>query len=249
MARLFLPFIFSVLALGLCKAQQSDSLKFQKEDIADSVSFMKTDSVQAIKSSADTTIAVRKRAIQPSFYLDYGKLLTLPTAFESKYEGGAALLIASRIAIIAEAGKATLTPEGAYANGVYKSEGTYYRIGVGYEAPKDPQHSIGISMRYGQSSFRESGTVFLESPSGSQIKSQLTIDRENLSANWWEVVVYTDQKLFKKSDILWIGLNVRLRILKKYDRQEEVDVYAIPGYGRSFDKTIPAANLFLKLKF
>ncbi|SNS79957.1 hypothetical protein SAMN05421640_1280 [Ekhidna lutea] len=213
-----LLFIFSlVLLTGACLAQEAE---------VDSIDY--------------------KRAITPSLYLDYGKLFTIPSTLETKYEGGLELLINEKFPLILELGQATLTPEGAYSNGTYESEGIYFRLGAGYVSQFKPKNKIGISTRYAASKFSENGRIFIESPSGSQESYIQNINRKDLKANWYEVVVYSDRTL---SDLFTIGLNLRLRVLANYDEQEAVDVYSIPGYGRSFDKTIPAANLFLKISF
>lgn len=193
---------------------------------------------------ADTV--VYKRIITPSLYLDYGKLLTIPTSIETKYEGGLELLFLEKFPLILEVGQATLTPEGAYSNGTYESTGYYYRIGTGFYSQFFTKSKIGLTVRYASSTFSEDGRIFIESPSGVQDTFIQNIVREDLKATWYEVVLYTDQKL---TDLFTIGLNIRLRILADYDEQSPVDVYSIPGYGRSFDKTIPAANFFLKVTF
>ncbi|MEO9484953.1 MAG: DUF6048 family protein [Ekhidna sp.] len=214
-----LLFIFSLILSAACLAQTKDAAK---------------DS------------ALYSRGVIPSFYLDYGKLLTIPTEMETKYEGGFELLFKEKFPLIVEVGQATLSPEGAYSNGTYESQGVYFRIGTGYYNQLTPKNKIGLTARYGSSSFSEDGRIFIESPSGSQGNFIQNIEREDLKATWYEVVVYTDKKL---SELFSIGMNLRLRILADYDKQEDVDVYAIPGYGRSFDKTIPAMNFFLKVSF
>lgn len=201
----------------------------------------------AVCQEADSV--TKARTIRPSIYFDYGKLLTLPTKFEKKYEGGLILLLKEKIPIILEVGAATLTPEGAYSNGVYESRGTYYRLGAGYSNAFTAKNRIGLSFRYASSSFEETGRIFIESPSSAQDPYIQNISRSNLQAQWWEFVLSTDQRVLRESDLLTVGLNLRLRILQSYDEQENVDVYAIPGYGRSFDKTIPAANFFLRVNF
>ncbi len=240
-----LLFISSVFLLLTCYCQVVDSVGLK----SDTIPQMAID-VSPVEPEIDSTeIELAKRLLVPSLYLDYGKLLTLPVDFETKYEGGIELLFLERFALIGEFGAMTLSPEGAYTNGIYDSDGTYYRIGVGYLGQLDNKHNIGISMRYGSSTFDENVRILVESPSGAQPEPSLIFDRSELSANWWELVLYTDQKLLRNSEIVWIGLNLRFRILQRYDSQEVIDVYAIPGYGRSFDKTIPAANFFIKVRF
>lgn len=217
MAKRALPFIFSLIAAVVSFGQSQE---------------VKEDSV------------VYKRPFAPSLYLDYGKLLLLPSEFEQKIEGGFEFLLYEHFPIIAEVGMATLTPEGAYSNGVYESEGMYWRVGTGYVNQFLPKNKIGLTLRYGTASFSESGRISLESPSGAQGNYIYTIDRKDLTASWYEVVVYSDRHL---TDLFTIGVNLRLRILASYDEKTPIDVYAIPGYGRTFDKTIPAMNFFLKI--
>lgn len=195
----------------------------------------------------DSTRLVRK--IIPSIYIDYGKLVTIASNFETKYEGGLEFVIMEKLSIIAEAGSATLSPEGAYANGTYESNGWYYRIGGGFTKMLTAKNRIGLSFRYAESSFEEDGRIYIESPTNAQADYIQSINRSNLKANWVEMVFSSDQQILKNSDIFSVGLNIRLRMLLDYTRQESIDVYAIPGYGRSFDKTIPAANLFFKVNF
>ncbi|MDE0472747.1 MAG: DUF6048 family protein [Ekhidna sp.] len=233
-----------------CFGQVGDSLSIRQDSILPVV-LNQADSATTEDPEIQDAPEVKepKRFFTPSIYLDYGKLLTIPFDFEAKYEGGLTFLFMERIPLIIEAGSAALSPKGAYANGNYEISGVYYRFGIGYVGSKDSEHNAGISVRYGMSSFDESGQILVESTSEIQRDLVKVTDRKGLTADWWELVVYTDQRLFKDSEMFWIGLNLRMRILQSYDAQEEIDVYAIPGYGRAFDKTIPAANLFLKIKF
>ena len=220
MAKQWLLFIFSLILSVACFAQAEE---------ADSV--------------------IYKRTITPSIYLDYGKLFTIPFNLETKYEGGLELLFMEHFPLIVEVGQAMLIPEEAHSYETYESEGLYYRIGTGYVNQFTAKNKIGLTVRYASSTFSEDGRIFIESPGESQSDFIQNIRHEDLKATWYEVVLYTDQRLLKDSDLLTIGMNLRLRILAAYDVQTPVDVYAIPGYGRSFDKTIPAVNLFLKVTF
>ena len=203
--------------------------------------------IHAQEPDQEDSVAVEQHPfVKPAFYIDYGKLLTIPSSIETKYEGGLELTFLGKFPLIIEVGQATLTPDGGYANGTYESEGLYYRIGAGYVSQFNPKNKIGISFRYAQSTFNEDGRIFIESPSGAQGTFIQNIRRSDLTATWYEAVLYSDRKL---SDLFSIGLNLRFRVLASYDEQAPIDVYAIPGYGRTFDSTIPAANLFLKVTF
>ena len=200
----------------------------------------------AAQTEEADTVVYKPKTVTPAIYIDYGKLATIATNFETKYEGGIELLFLEKIQLIAEVGQATLTPEGAFSNGTYESEGTYFRVGAGYLGEFNAKTNIGISARYASSSFSESSRFFTESPSETQDTFVQEIERANLNATWYELVLYTDQRL---TDVFRMGVNIRFRILASYDEQTPVDVYAIPGYGRSFDNTIPAANFFIKVTF
>lgn len=220
-----------------------DSIRMDQSMVVDSVAT--TDSTMI---SQEDTIKVQRKFLTISPYLDLSKLLTIPTDFETKYEAGLELRFSERFSVYAEAGSATTSPREAYTNGTYESSGNYYRIGLGYVGPLDQEHDIGLSFRYGSATFDEDGRIFISSPSGVQGDLVEKITRTGLSAKWWEIVLYSDKKLLENSNLLWLGLHLRLRILASYDAQDTPDVYGIPGYGRAFDKTIPAVNFFLKVK-
>ena len=187
-----------------------------------------------------------KRKIVPSIYIDFGKLLTLPGKQETKYEGGIELLFLEKFPLIMEAGFAILNPDQAFSNGTYESRGTYFRVGTGFYSQFSPKNTIGFTLRYGSGLFRESALIQLKSASGAQGTTTIPITHAGLSASWFETVIYSDKKINKH---MAIGLNIRLRVLIEYNEQRPIDVYSIPGYGRSFDKSIPAVNLFLKISF
>ncbi len=247
MVRLPLFFIFSSISVLYCFAQEIDSVSTPVDSLSIELNDPLGDTLDSNKTS--DSLKVKRRFVSPSIYFDIGKLLTTPTDFETKYEGGIEIKFWEVFPIGIEVGSATLSPNGAFSNGDYESKGSYYRIGAGYVGSYDARHDIGIAFRYGASTFKESGSVFINSPSGAQEDLILDINRENLNAEWWEVGLYSDSQLLKDSDLFRYGIDLRLRILRNYDSQEEVDVYAIPGYGRAFDKTIPSLNFFLKIKF
>ncbi len=184
--------------------------------------------------------------IIPSIYVDYGKLLTVLSKVETKYEGGVEILFREKFPLVIEIGVATLSPDHAWSNGSYESSGLYYRIGTGIYSQFNSKNKLGFTVRYGSCSFDETRRIVLESSSGIQELFVASEARNNLSASWLEAVIYSDRKL---NDLLAIGMNLRFRLLQNYDQQSPVDVYVIPGYGRSFDKSIPAVNLFLKISF
>ncbi len=243
MGKQLLLFSFSLLVTLLALAQeeppterppQERSPEEQPSQVESSQEAVEEDSVQF------------RRILIPALYIDYGKLLTIPSSQEAKYEGGVELLFLEKFPLIIEAGMSTLTPDQAFSNGLYESKGFYYRVGTGYYSQFQPKNKLGLTLRYGASTFDESSTITIVSTTGVQDPFTRTTSKTNLSASWFEAVIYSDRKL---NNLLAIGLQIRFRFLIDYDEQSPVDVYAIPGYGRSFDKSIPAANLFLKVSF
>lgn len=175
--------------------------------------------------------------------VDYGKLAAQFLNTESKYEFGGQVEFKDRIVLIGEYGFSTLTPNGAYQNTEYTSEGNYFRVGLGYKIDFTAKNNLYFSARYARSSFKDKGTLDVTSASGLYDDLLQPFVRDDLTAQWFEIVMSSEAKLWKG---LYAGFHLRLRIMDKYDEQEPLDVYTIPGYGRTFDKSIPAVNLYLK---
>ncbi len=208
----------------------------------------------AQESAPDTTIIESVKFIRPSVYFDYGKLITKLIDYEDKLEGAASLLILEQYELIGEAGRATLAPEESFTNGNYSSTGSYYRFGAGYLGTFKSVFAIGMGVRYGVSRFSDRGFIEIEGESGIENSYNRKFERNNLEARWWEVVVTSEKKIqFNKeapgawyNDLLSIGFNLRMRFLVTYDQFSPIDVYSIPGYGKSIDKSTPVLNLFVK---
>ncbi len=239
--RLALSVIFS-LALFSLAGQTTDST-----DVL-------TDSITMTSSEEKETELVYRTPFVARIYVDYGKLLLYWTDFESKAEAGVEFLLSERYQLILEAGSAVLTPD-AFNNATYRSEGQYARIGIGYLGSIDDRNKIGLGLRYGQSFFEDEVNISIPSNSGLNDEFTRNIIRNDLSANWMEVVLNSERKItFDKDNsdarinsLLSWGLLVRYRILFSYDAFEGVDVYSIPGFGRSFDQNFPAVNFFIKV--
>jgi hypothetical protein len=187
----------------------------------------------------------RRAKLAPSLYFDYGKALAAFTEEETKIEGGLEVLFMDKWQAIAEYGTAQLEPRAAVENGSYLSEGSYFRLGVGFIPEVDKGTRLGIGLRYARAFFEDQGDYALVSPSGVQEDVFIPFARENLTAQWWEAVFYTDRSL---TDWLDIGMLFRLRFMNTRDETDDVvGIYSIPGYGRAEDKSIPALNLFIKI--
>lgn len=204
-----------------------------------------TVNVPKVESEEDTSTYVA-RAIIPSIYIDYGKLLAIPLDIETKYEVGVEILFKEKIPLIFEAGAATLNPTKVYSNGSYESSGNYFRIGTGIYSQFVPKNKLGFTVRYAISSFDESASLDTENTINIPRTLTAAYSRSGINASWMEFVLYSDTKI---NNLLSLGMNLRFRYLLDYDLQSPDDVYSIPGYGRSFDQSMVAANLFLKVSF
>lgn len=200
------------------------------------------DSVAVVDDQIDIELAKPFLSVV-AISVDYGKLAGQLLNTESKYEFGGQVEFKDKIILIGEYGWSTLSPNGAYQNTEYESEGNYFRIGLGYKIDFKAKNNIYFSVRYAEADFRDMGTIDITSASGLYDDLLEPFVRDNLSARWFEVVMSSETKLWKG---LYAGFHLRLRIMDEYDKQEPLDVYTIPGYGRTFDKTIPAVNLYLK---
>ncbi len=203
----------------------------------------------------DTTIIENQKLIRPAVYFDYGKLITRLVGYEDKIEGAASLLFLNQYELIGEMGQATLSPAESYTNGNYSAEGTYYRFGGGYLGTFKSNFAIGLGARYGLSKFSDKGFIEIEGGSGIDNSYSKRFERPGLEARWWELVVTSEKKIRLNkdnlqawyNDIFAIGFNLRMRFLVTYDKDSPIDVYSIPGYGKSIDKSTPVVNLFVKV--
>ncbi|QSE97037.1 DUF6048 family protein [Fulvivirga lutea] len=262
-----------LLALPLASYSQ-DSLRLAKPDSIRTVRVLQaTDSAQLQnKSTTDTAkVELTKAAEQeqankskakkeklpksdtarikitsgPQIYIDYGKLLTLPSEFEQKFEIGLAYQFKNRFQPNFHFGIATIQPDAAIENGEYTSEGSYWRAGVNYLVPLDQINRLFIGVRYAQSEFNDSGSY--------EITSELwptfteSFERDGFAADWFELVLGSE-KMFKNGHLL-LGGEAGVRFINEKDEAEFIDIYTIPGYGLTSNQSSPFINLYVKYQF
>ena len=186
----------------------------------------------------EDSVAVDNYRTGVSLYFDYGKLTSLLSKQNTKWEGGASFFFAKHWKIAGEFGTAVLNPDQAIEDGTYESSGNYYRAGLDYIMSIDNKSNLGVGFRYGASSFEDSGYNPADTLNP-------TFQRTDLSADWYEIIVESEAEFWTG---IFLGIKFRLRILNSYTQFPENDVFSIPGYGRTFDNSIPALNLFIKYK-
>ena len=175
-------------------------------------------------------------------YIDYGKLITVPTDFETKLEGGFAYRFKNRLSPNLQIGSAKLQPAQAIQNGEYTVEGQYFRVGLDYLLPIDNENLLYIGAKYGASRYEEAGHYMIASDLWDTYENSFS--RTGLKANWLEIIIGSEKQL---SPVFIAGGYFTLRALLSRDEFEPIDTYAIPGYGRAFDNTTPALNFYIAL--
>jgi len=209
---------------------------------------IETDSLKAESNQKPIEDTIRVKTFYPlirdvSFIVDYGKILGYLSGVEKKNEIGVQLGIKKNLMVIAEGGYSILNPNDSYVNADYQVRGRYFRLGLGLNKAITAENNLSLSLRYAMSDFEDQGTINVTSSSGLFEPYDESFSRKSLTASWYELVLGSEKKINTK---LRLGFYFRLRIMAKYDEQTPYDVFSIPGYGRTFDKTVPAVNLFLR---
>lgn len=235
-----LPYFFS---LGLI-ACLSMPLMAQTDSTSAVTTTEKLDNAQVQEEDVSDSLKLTvKSGLQ--IYIDYGKILTLFTDFESKFEVGAAYQLKNKFSPNIQIGFSTLEPGPAFENGEYTSEGTYARVGLDYTIPFDASSLFYVGVKFGLSSYSESGSYTITTDIWPDFTR--TFENDDLSANWYELIIGSEKK-FKKGN--WkVGGYFALRVLGNRDEFFPIDTFSIPGYGRTLDDTVPVLNLYLKYAF
>lgn len=176
--------------------------------------------------------------------LDYGKLATLPFDFEKKAMAGAGIYFRNNFGLAVEAGYGRLMPDIAYKNADYQVEGYYGTAGFNYMYEYNPGTRLYLGAKYAMSKFSDRADFIVLNPLWNDYNG--SFERTGLNAKWAELV-FGSESSWKGN--LFLGFMVRFRIMISYPQFNDVDLYAVPGYGRAADKTTPAFNLYIKYLF
>lgn len=266
MAKLWLT--ISIWLIGSCAFAQSqtkvdvpaDSLiiifrgdSIQRQQLIDSIDFSLDEVIESKedrkeqKALEDSLRRLDRRFLSNfGIHVDYGKFIGFAADFEQKNEVGARLTFGNNIYIGGEYGWGTVIPRDAYENTAYEVSGTYLRFMAGLMKSLTPKTNIGFGLAYASGTYEDIGTPMIESPSGLFEIETEPFARENIKATWYELNLISESQLARN---LYLGLNLRFRIMGDYDQQEPLDIFTLPGYGRAFDSSLPAANLFVRYQF
>lgn len=238
----------SFLAFG-----QADEVTIEDETISEEIKIEEPDSIEvpeliAVKPSTIDTVRenLNKKPFGIQIGVDLLKLGSFVIDAETKYEGQIGISF-KNVHLIAETGFANYAYALAYKNSEdYEVEGKYFRLGIDYAFNLGLNNQLLLGVRYGQSTFGDKGSF--------EVSSELwenyyfTLDegaRADANATWGEVIIGTQTSVAKN---LYFGWYFRMRKLIDRTIYDPVDIYYIPGYGKSNSQSVPALNLFLKYK-
>ncbi len=180
-----------------------------------------------------------------SVYFDYPKLFSFFTEAENKAEVGFQIQLFKHFLLGMELGRGRIRPANFYKNANYEVSGNYARFGFGYTKTLGAKSRLNFGFNYGSSFFNDKANIEIESVSGLFNGLEEPLKRTSLKGDWFEITFGTESHLGRN---LYLGFIGRLRILNDYDSFEPLDVFTIPGYGRTFDNSIPAINMYIKYK-
>jgi len=216
-----------------------DDLQLKQNSIDDSTSIVNVEK----KQKKDTIDYPFISAV--SVYFDYPKIFSFFTEFENKAEIGLELQILKHLYLRGEFGRGRIRPQDFYKNADYEVSGNYTRGGIDYRKTIGLSSNLILGVNYGSSFFNDKGKVQIESPSGLHNSLEAKFEREKLRGNWIEMTFGTESHMGKT---LYLGFTFRVRKLLNYDKFDGLDVFAVPGYGRTFDNYVPAINLYMKYR-
>lgn len=222
-------FIVSIWSLPISDAFCQEEIGQEERDVQDSIA-------QAYRANPF--------AIQIG--LDLLKLGTFALDKETKYEGQIGLGY-KRVTIVLEVGHGYYASSLAYKNSEnYSVEGDYYRIGVDYAFNIGAKNQILLGLRYGYSNFGHQGTFEVYSELWNNYKTVIpSSQRTGATATWGEVLLGSQTNIAKN---LHFGWYFRLRKMFERTTYTPIDIFYVPGYGKSIDGSVPAVNLFLKYR-
>ena len=206
--------------------------------------------IPLMSTAQDTTTVTSDRKFGISLVVDYAKPFEVLFTDQEKWEFGLGIIV-NKVVFVGEYGYANLKPASVINNGSYISEGNYYRAGLEYMFNIAPKRSLSLGTMYASSSFKDQGTVEITSELWPSVEEKFI--REDLEVNWVEFILNTEAPLFRVeeglfSNFYW-GARIRVRVMLSDVVRPDFDIFAVPGFGKTYSPVVPAFNLFLKYRF
>ena len=193
---------------------------------------------------------VRKAGFALELSADYGKGIESLVSSQKKWEFGLNAIISNKVALALEYGHGALFPQSVIQNGDYEVKGNYYRVGAEYLFTILPKHQLGLGAMYANSKFSDFGAVRIYSEFWPDVSEEFS--RNDFSASWAEIILNTQGPVVNAesgfmSNLYW-GIRFRARIMISDLEQPVFNIYAVPGFGKTYSRVVPAANLFLRYR-
>jgi hypothetical protein len=240
--KLLSGFIFRIILISYCftqtYGQEINGELSPVDSLAEIEDSASASQVQQIDTVDNGKVPVIRRL---ELSLDYLKLISLALPAETKMEGGLAIITKPNVGISIEVGYGAKMPEDHFKNAEYRVEGIYGRAGLRYVIPFNPTANFYIGAKYGMSRYEDEATYTIESSLWDPYQDSFT--RTGLSAQWAEFIAGSESQ-FRGN--FYLGFIFRFRAMISHDNFSPLEVFAVPGYGRTMDKTIPALNLYIK---
>ncbi len=251
--KLLFKYIFSLLTIVVLlsttlSAQDStqviekERVALQTDSVAPNTIGIPQDSLKTAPKASSDSSQLTMQGLEIG--VDTGKILLFASDFEKKVQVSLGYLFKNRLAIYTEGGYGKLTPPGAIENGTYLSEGFYATTGLEYRLHLEGSGSFYPGIAYGISRFDDEVTFSIDSDLFNDFEKRFA--RTNMEARWIEFILGSEQSI--KKSLFILGWKFKLRYLLSYPPQHPVDVYTIPGYGRTLDKLAPAVNFYIKYR-
>ncbi|MTI22916.1 hypothetical protein E1176_17925, partial [Fulvivirga sp. RKSG066] len=167
----------------------------------------------------DSTKVTNAKTSGIELAFDYGKLFTLASDFESKYQGSIGYRYKNKVVITFRAGSAKLDPQNAYENGTYSSEGEFGVVSLNYLLPIDATNTLFLGLGYGLSMYKDSYSYSLSSSIWPTLSD--SDRRSDLQADWFELIIGSEKRL-KRSNFYLGGLFI-VRKLNDYDQLKPIE--------------------------
>lgn len=177
---------------------------------------------------------------------DYLNLYTYALDNRQRLEAGAGIMIKDRFYLNGSYGESYYASDRAYRNGDMISEGSFMRFGIDYKVNITPKAYLMLGAKYGMADFSSELHFEVFNPLFEDLSS--SVKANNLSAQWYEIILTSEQEFFAN---VWLGWNVRAkRIISYTDFKEEdiINVYQIPGFGRTLGNWTGEINLLIKYR-
>jgi hypothetical protein len=151
------------------------------------------------------------------------------------YEFSADFEIKKDLYLTAEYGNQTVNLEKKIYS--YSSEGNYFRIGLDHNFLKsdkpDEYEMAFIGIRYGISKMNHSAKNIISPENYWGKITDSNIPKSNYTAHWMEIVTGIRAELFRN---FFIGWSLRTRFRLAHTKDQYMDPYNIPGFGKGSKK-------------